>query len=209
MVSGGVSNVSFSFRGNNPVREAIHAVFLLHAIRSGMDMGIVNPGMLTLYDDIDLKVRERIEDLLFNRREDATERLMEIASGIEGKKQKQEYKVIDTDKKKQSVEKKTEPKKTEPKPKASAKWSKGDKVYNAELDLIGEVVDVEDMGDGDFVYSVDFDGEINEYMDFEILGDIYSRGGWGIKPHFRYKKRYKRFKTVRKQENSNIINWRR
>ncbi len=88
-VSGGVSNISFSFRGNNPLREAIHSVFLYHAIKAGMDMGIVNPGMLTLYDDIDLKVRERIEDLLFNRRDDATERLMDIASGIEGKKQKQ------------------------------------------------------------------------------------------------------------------------
>ncbi len=88
-VSGGVSNISFSFRGNNPLREAIHSVFLFHAIKAGMDMGIVNPGMLTLYDDIDLKVRERIEDLLFNRREDATERLMDIAAGIEGKKQKQ------------------------------------------------------------------------------------------------------------------------
>ncbi len=88
-ISGGVSNISFSFRGNNPLREAIHSVFLYHAIKAGMDMGIVNPGMLTLYDDVDEKVRERIEDLLFNRREDATERLMDIASGIEGKKQKQ------------------------------------------------------------------------------------------------------------------------
>jgi 5-methyltetrahydrofolate--homocysteine methyltransferase len=88
-ISGGVSNISFSFRGNNPLREAIHSVFLYHAIKAGMDMGIVNPGMLTLYDDIDVKVREHIEDLLFNRREDATERLMDIASGIEGKKQKQ------------------------------------------------------------------------------------------------------------------------
>jgi len=88
-ISGGVSNISFSFRGNNPLREAIHSVFLFHAIKAGMDMGIVNPGMLTLYDDIDAKVRVRIEDLLFNRREDATERLMDIAAGIEGKKQKQ------------------------------------------------------------------------------------------------------------------------
>ncbi len=88
-ISGGVSNISFSFRGNNPLREAIHSVFLYHAIKAGMDMGIVNPGMLTLYDDIDAKVKERIEDLLFNRRDDATERLMDIASGIEGKKQKQ------------------------------------------------------------------------------------------------------------------------
>jgi 5-methyltetrahydrofolate--homocysteine methyltransferase len=88
-ISGGVSNISFSFRGNNPLREAIHSVFLYYAIKAGMDMGIVNPGMLTLYDDIDVHVRERIEDLLFNRREDATERLMDIAAGIEGKQQKQ------------------------------------------------------------------------------------------------------------------------
>ncbi|MCF6319928.1 MAG: methionine synthase, partial [Proteobacteria bacterium] len=88
-VSGGVSNISFSFRGNNPLREAIHSVFLYHAIKAGLDMGIVNPGLLTVYDDIDKVVRDRIEDLLFNRRDDATERLMEIAAGIQGKKQKQ------------------------------------------------------------------------------------------------------------------------
>jgi 5-methyltetrahydrofolate--homocysteine methyltransferase len=88
-ISGGVSNISFSFRGNNPLREAIHSVFLYHAIKAGMDMGIVNPGLLTVYDDIDKDVRDRVEDLLFNRREDATERLMDIATGIQGKKQKQ------------------------------------------------------------------------------------------------------------------------
>ena len=88
-VSGGVSNISFSFRGNNPLREAIHSVFLYHAIKAGMDMGIVNPGLLTVYDDIDADVRDRVEDLLFNRRDDATERLMDIAAGIQGKKQKQ------------------------------------------------------------------------------------------------------------------------
>jgi 5-methyltetrahydrofolate--homocysteine methyltransferase len=88
-ISGGVSNISFSFRGNNPLREAIHSVFLYHAIKAGMDMGIVNPGLLTVYDDIDKDVRDRVEDLLFNRREDATERLMDIAAGIQGNKQKQ------------------------------------------------------------------------------------------------------------------------
>ena len=87
-VSGGVSNISFSFRGNNPLREAIHSVFLYHAIKAGMDMGIVNPGLLTVYDDIDTDVRERVEDLLFNRRDDSTERLMDIAAGIQGKEQK-------------------------------------------------------------------------------------------------------------------------
>jgi len=79
LVSGGVSNVSFSFRGNNPVREAIHAVFLYHAIAAGMDMGIVNAGALAVYDEIDDRLRERIEDVILNRREDATERLLEIA----------------------------------------------------------------------------------------------------------------------------------
>ncbi|AKU18991.1 methionine synthase [Luteipulveratus mongoliensis] len=79
LVSGGVSNVSFSFRGNNPVREAIHAVFLYHAISAGMDMGIVNAGALVVYDEIDPELRERIEDVILNRREDSTERLLEIA----------------------------------------------------------------------------------------------------------------------------------
>lgn len=79
LVSGGVSNVSFSFRGNNAVREAIHAVFLFHAIRAGMDMGIVNAGALVVYDEIDPELRERIEDVVLNRRPDSTERLLEIA----------------------------------------------------------------------------------------------------------------------------------
>ncbi|XVX22101.1 methionine synthase [Actinomycetota bacterium] len=79
LVSGGVSNVSFSFRGNNPVREAIHAVFLYHAIQAGMDMGIVNAGALVVYDQVDAELRERIEDVVLNRRPDATERLLEIA----------------------------------------------------------------------------------------------------------------------------------
>lgn len=78
-ISGGISNVSFSFRGNNPVREAIHAVFLYHAIKAGLDMGIVNAGALVPYDSIDPELRERIEDVVLNRREDAAERLLEIA----------------------------------------------------------------------------------------------------------------------------------
>jgi len=78
-ISGGISNVSFSFRGNNPVREAIHAVFLFHAIKAGLDMGIVNAGALVPYDSIDLELRERIEDVVLNRRPDAAERLLEIA----------------------------------------------------------------------------------------------------------------------------------
>ena len=79
LVSGGVSNVSFSFRGNNPVREAIHAVFLYHAIAAGMDMGIVNAGQLVVLDEVDPLLRERIEDVVLNRRPDATERLLEVA----------------------------------------------------------------------------------------------------------------------------------
>jgi 5-methyltetrahydrofolate--homocysteine methyltransferase len=78
-VSGGVSNVSFSFRGNEPVREAIHTVFLYHAIQAGMDMGIVNAGMVGVYDDLDPELRERVEDVVLNRRADAGERLIEIA----------------------------------------------------------------------------------------------------------------------------------
>ena len=84
-VSGGVSNVSFAFRGNNPLREAIHAVFLYHAIAAGMDMGIVNAGQLVPYEDIPTDLRERVEDLVLNRRPDATERLMEVAEQVKGR----------------------------------------------------------------------------------------------------------------------------
>lgn len=84
-VSGGVSNVSFSFRGNNPVREAMHSVFLYHAIKAGMNMGIVNPSMLEVYDDIPKDLLEHVEDVILNRREDATERLLEFAETVIGK----------------------------------------------------------------------------------------------------------------------------
>jgi 5-methyltetrahydrofolate--homocysteine methyltransferase len=83
-VSGGVSNVSFSFRGNDPVREAIHTVFLYHAIKAGMDMGIVNAGMVGVYDDLEPELRERVEDVVLNRRPDAGERLVEIADSAKG-----------------------------------------------------------------------------------------------------------------------------
>ena len=83
-VSGGVSNVSFSFRGNDPVREAIHTVFLYHAIQAGMDMGIVNAGMVGVYDDLEPELRERVEDVVLNRRADAAERLVEIAENAKG-----------------------------------------------------------------------------------------------------------------------------
>ncbi|HET7570601.1 MAG TPA: methionine synthase [Gammaproteobacteria bacterium] len=89
-VSGGVSNVSFSFRGNNGVREAIHSVFLYHAIAAGMDMGIVNAGQLAVYEDIPVDLRERVEDVVLNRRPDATERLLAVAEDIKGGGNKRE-----------------------------------------------------------------------------------------------------------------------
>ncbi|MCG8432813.1 MAG: methionine synthase [Gammaproteobacteria bacterium] len=82
LVSGGVSNVSFSFRGNNAVREAMHSVFLYHAIHAGMDMGIVNAGQLAVYEEIDPELRDRVEDVILNRRKDATERLLEFAETV-------------------------------------------------------------------------------------------------------------------------------
>ena len=85
-VSGGVSNVSFSFRGNETVRQAIHSVFLYHAIQAGMDMGIVNAGAMPIYDDLDPELRERVEDVVLNRRRDGTERLLEIAERYKGRK---------------------------------------------------------------------------------------------------------------------------
>ncbi len=84
LISGGVSNVSFSFRGNEPVREAMHSVFLYHAIRAGMSMGIVNAGQLAIYEEIEPALRERVEDVILNRRADATERLLEIAARYKG-----------------------------------------------------------------------------------------------------------------------------
>ena len=81
-VSGGVSNISFSFRGNNPVREAMHAAFLYHAIRAGMDMGIVNAGQLAVYEEVPKDLLERVEDVLLNRHPDATERLVDFAENI-------------------------------------------------------------------------------------------------------------------------------
>jgi 5-methyltetrahydrofolate--homocysteine methyltransferase len=85
-VSGGVSNVSFSFRGNETVRQAIHSVFLYHAIQAGMDMGIVNAGAMPIYDQLDPELREAVEDVILNRRRDGTERLLEIAERYKGKK---------------------------------------------------------------------------------------------------------------------------
>jgi 5-methyltetrahydrofolate--homocysteine methyltransferase len=89
-ISGGVSNLSFSFRGNDVVREAIHSAFLYHAIKAGMDMGIVNAGQLVVYEDIPRDLLERVEDIIFNRRPDATERLVEFAATVKGSGKKQE-----------------------------------------------------------------------------------------------------------------------
>src|SRR5690606_12805652 len=103
--SGGISNVSFSFRGNNPVREAMHAVFLYHAIKHGMDMGIVNPTMLEIYDDIPKDLLERVEDVIWNRREDATERLLDFAETV---KSKDKTEKVDDVWRSESVEKRIE-----------------------------------------------------------------------------------------------------
>ena len=94
-ISGGISNVSFSFRGNNPVREAIHAVFLFHAIKAGLDMGIVNAGALVVYDEIEPELRDRIEDVVLNRRPDAAERLLEIAEEHRGSGEQQEVAALE------------------------------------------------------------------------------------------------------------------
>ncbi|OPX55095.1 methionine synthase (B12-dependent) [Oceanospirillum multiglobuliferum] len=96
MISGGVSNVSFSFRGNNPVREAIHSVFLYYAIKEGMTMGIVNAGQLAVYDDLPAELRDLVEDVVLNRRDDSTDRLLEVAEryrgdGVEAKKEDLEW----------------------------------------------------------------------------------------------------------------------
>ena len=100
-ISGGVSNVSFSFRGNNAVREAMHSAFLYHAIKNGMDMGIVNPAMLEVYDDIPKDLLERVEDVLLDRREDATERLLAFAETV---KKKDKAEVVDEEWRKGTVE---------------------------------------------------------------------------------------------------------
>ena len=105
LVSGGVSNVSFSFRGNNVVREAIHSVFLYHAIRAGMDMGIVNAGQLAIYEDLPRDLRDAVEDVVLNRREDATERLLDVAgkykdqkSGAQAKQEDKAWRSLPVDK---------------------------------------------------------------------------------------------------------------
>jgi len=105
-ISGGLSNVSFAFRGNNPVREAMHSVFLYHAIPAGLDMAIVNAGQLTIYDDIPLELREHVEDVILNKRPDATDRLLDIADKYKGGKAKK--RVVDTKWREQPVGKRLE-----------------------------------------------------------------------------------------------------
>ena len=106
-ISGGLSNVSFAFRGNNPVREAMHSVFLYHAIPAGLDMAIVNAGQLTIYDDIPDELRERVEDVILNRRPDATDRLLDVADKYRGDG-KAKAKVVNDEWRKLSVEKRLE-----------------------------------------------------------------------------------------------------
>ena len=106
-ISGGLSNVSFAFRGNNPVREAMHSVFLYHAIPAGLDMAIVNAGQLTIYDDIPDELRERVEDVILNRRPDATDRLLEIAEKYRGDGKAKEQ-VVDDEWRKLPVAKRLE-----------------------------------------------------------------------------------------------------
>ena len=89
-ISGGISNLSFSFRGNDVVREAIHAAFLFHAIKAGLDMGIVNAGQLAVYEDIPAELLTHVEDILFNRRPDATERMVQYAATVKGSAKKAE-----------------------------------------------------------------------------------------------------------------------
>ena len=106
-ISGGLSNVSFAFRGNNPVREAMHSVFLYHAIPAGLDMAIVNAGQLTIYDDIPEELRERVEDVILNRRPDATDRLLDVAEKYRGDG-KAKAQVVDTAWRDQDVNKRLE-----------------------------------------------------------------------------------------------------
>jgi 5-methyltetrahydrofolate--homocysteine methyltransferase len=108
LVSGGVSNVSFSFRGNNIVREAIHSVFLYHAIKAGMDMGIVNAGQLAIYEDLPKRLRDAVEDVVLNRRDDATERLLEVAEEYKGKAGGQKGREQDLSWREETVEKRLE-----------------------------------------------------------------------------------------------------
>jgi 5-methyltetrahydrofolate--homocysteine methyltransferase len=108
LVSGGVSNVSFSFRGNNVVREAIHSVFLYHAIRAGMDMGIVNAGQLAIYEDLPKQLREAVEDVVLARRKDATDRLLEVAEGYKGQASGAKAKARDLSWRELAVEKRLE-----------------------------------------------------------------------------------------------------
>jgi len=108
LVSGGLSNVSFSFRGNNVVREAIHSVFLYHAIRAGMDMGIVNAGQLAIYEDLPTDLRDAVEDAVLNRRDDSTERLLDVAENYKGQVSGTKAKTQDLSWRERTVDKRLE-----------------------------------------------------------------------------------------------------
>jgi 5-methyltetrahydrofolate--homocysteine methyltransferase len=108
LISGGVSNVSFSFRGNNIVREAIHSVFLYHAIQAGMDMGIVNAGQLAIYADLPQDLKDAVEDVVLNRRDDGTEKLLEVAESYRGQAGGQKAKTKDMSWRLEPVEKRLE-----------------------------------------------------------------------------------------------------
>ncbi len=151
-VSGGVSNVSFSFRGNDAVREAIHSVFLYHAIRAGMDMGIVNAGQLAVYEDIPPELLERVEDLIFNRREDATERLVEFAETVKGDATKREV---------------------------DLSWREGTVAERLEHALVHGVVDfiVEDTEEARLACSRPLDVIEGPLMDgMKVVGDLFGAG---------------------------------
>lgn len=153
LISGGVSNVSFSFRGNNHVREAIHAVFLYHAVQAGMDMGIVNAGQLAVYEDIDSDLRERVEDVVLNRREDATERLLDVAAQYIG----------------QSTEKKTEDA-------AWRQWPVEKRIAHALVKGINEYID-EDTEEARQQSTRPLDVIEGPLMDgMNVVGDLFGDG---------------------------------
>lgn len=151
-ISGGVSNLSFSFRGNNTVREAMHSVFLYHAIQAGMDMGIVNAGQLAIFSEIPSKLKQRVEDVLFNRRKDGTERLVEIADEYRGKKKSQKKDL------------------------SWRKTSAEDRLKHALVEGIADYVD-EDTEEARQQYAHPIDVIEGPLMDgMNIVGDLFSSG---------------------------------
>ncbi len=151
-ISGGVSNVSFSFRGNDPVREAMHSVFLYHAIAAGMDMGIVNAGQLVVYDAIEPELRERCEDVILNRRPDATERLVTFADTVKGGEKKE---------------------------KATLEWRKGSAVERLKYALVAGIADYieEDTEEARLQFAQPLEVIEGPLMDgMGIVGDLFGSG---------------------------------